>query len=93
MAKENKKLKAERKEAWMRIPIGIFSGIILYVWAYLICLFFVINIIYRIFSGKTLKELSSMSEVWNIQNYHFLKYMIFQTDERPFPFTDFKKNK
>ena len=67
--KEDKKLKASRGEGWMRIPVGIVSGIIIYIWAYLICLFFVINFIYRVISGKTLKELASMSEVWNIQNW------------------------
>jgi hypothetical protein len=89
--KENKKLKAERKDGWMRIVVGIVSGIILYVWAYLICLFFVINFLYKVISGKTVKELSDMSEVWNIQNYYFMQYMTFYSNEKPFPFADLKK--
>ena len=93
MAKENKnKLKENKKEAWMRIPIGIVSGIIIYVWAYLIGVFFIINLIYRIISGKRMDEFSSMSEVWNTQNYYFMRYMTFCSDKRPFPFEELKKD-
>ena len=91
--KEDKKLKASRGEGWMRIPVGIVSGVIIYIWAYLICLFFVINFLYRVITGKTLGELANMSEVWNIQNYQLMRYMVFQTEDRPFPFTDLKKEK
>jgi len=83
--------KKERKEVLMRIVIGIITGIILYLWAYLICAFFIINFIYSIFSGKKLKELANLSEVWNLQVYSFFKYMNFVTNERPFPFENLRK--
>jgi hypothetical protein len=83
---------SERREALMRIPICIVSGIILYVWVYLIYLFSFVNFIYTIFAGKRLKELSEMSEVWNTQAYYFARYMTFVTNERPFPFERLKKN-
>jgi hypothetical protein len=93
MVKEDKKkLKEERREAGMRIPVGIVSGIIIYVWAYLICVFFIINFVYKIFTGKRLDELSSMSETWNTQNYHFTRYMTFCTNKRPFPFEELRKD-
>jgi len=76
----------------MRIPIGIISGLIIYVWAYLIGLFFIINLIYKIFSGKKIEEFSRMSETWNTQNYSFMRYMTFCTNERPFPFEELKKD-
>ena len=81
-----------RGETWMRIPVCVVSGIILYVWAYLIYLFAAINFIYGIFSGKRLKELSVMSEVWNSQMYYFARYMTFVTHERPFPFEKLRKS-
>jgi len=84
-------LKSKRKEAWMRIPVGIISGVVMYVWFCLIALFFVINFVYGIFSGKKLKDLSNMSEDWNTQNYFFMRYMTFCSDERPFPFEGLKK--
>jgi hypothetical protein len=91
MGKEEEKLKRERGEAWMRIPVGIVSGIIIYVWAYLIGVFFIINLVYKIVTGKKLEELAEMSETWNTQNYHFMRYMTFCTNERPFPFEELKK--
>lgn len=93
MAKKgDEKLKKSRKEGWMRIPIGIVSGVIIYVWAYLIGLFFIINFLYKVISGKRIKELSNMSEVWNTQSYHFTRYMTFCTNEKPFPFEEIKKD-
>jgi len=89
--KENKKLEASRAEGWMRIPVGIVSGAVIYVWGYLICLFFIINFIYKVCSGKTIKDLSRMSEVWNTHNYYFIRYMTFCTNERPFPFESLRK--
>lgn len=82
----------ERKEAWMRIIVMIVSGIVLGIWQYLILVFGIINWVYAVFSGKRLKELATMSEIWNTQNYIFVRYMIFLTNERPFPFRSLKKN-
>lgn len=82
----------ERKEAWMRIVVGIISGIILCVWRYLIVVFAIINFVYTIFAKKRLKELAEMSEIWNTQYYFFQRYMIFESNSRPFPFTNLKKS-
>jgi hypothetical protein len=92
MKKEEEKLKKERVEALMRIPVGVVSGIIIYVWAYLIGVFFIINFVYKLISGKRIDELSTMSETWNTQNYHFMRYMTFCSNERPFPFEELKKD-
>lgn len=78
----------ERKEAWMRLVVGIVSGIILYVWSYLIILFFIINFLYAIFTGKKLRGLAEMSEMFNTQAYVFWRYMTFVNNRRPFPFVD-----
>lgn len=86
----NKKL--ERKEAWMRLLVGIVSGIILYVWFWLTALLFVINWFYVIIKGKKLKELSEMCETWNTQNYSFIRYMTFGSNKRPFPFNNLEKS-
>lgn len=91
MAKTTKK-QSERKEAWMRIPILIVSGIILAVWRYLIFVFALINFIHTIFTGKRLKEISEMSEIWNTQIYIFFRYITFVNNTRPFPFEKLTKN-
>lgn len=83
---------SERLEALMRIFVGIVTGIILYFWGYLIVVLVVINFVYTIFAGKRLKELADMCEIWNTQSYTLKKYIIFESNKRPFPFTSLEKS-
>mgnify|MGYP001586521697 FL=1 len=85
-------MKKESKEALMRIPVLIVSGIVLGVWAYFIIVLGVINFFYAIFKAKRMKNLAEMSEIWNTQKYIFQRYMIFESNFRPFPFTKLQKN-
>lgn len=82
----------ERKEIFMRIVVGIVSGIILTVWKWLIFVFVIINIIYTLFAGKRFKELAELSEIWNTQRYTFLRYILLVSNKRPFPFTRLEKS-
>ena len=66
--------------------------IILVLWRYLIGAFIIINFFYSIFSGKRLRELAELSEIWNTQWYQFQRYMTFMTNLRPFPFTPLAKS-
>jgi len=91
MKKSNKNM-SERLEALLRIPICILSGIIFVVWRYLIVVFVIINFFYTLFSGKRMKEIAELSEIWNTQWYVFQRYLIFVSNERPFPFTSLTKN-
>ena len=83
---------SERLEALMRIIVGIVTGMILYFWGYLIVVLVVINFFYTIFSGKRLKELANMCEIWNTQAYVLKRYLIFQSNKRPFPFTKLERS-
>ena len=83
---------SERLEALMRIVVGIVTGIVLYFWGYLIVILIVINFFYTVFSGKRLKEIADMCEIWNTQVYTFKRYLIFQSNKRPFPFTKLEKS-
>tara|TARA_Y100000310_G_scaffold167546_2_gene167441 strand:+ start:74647 stop:74919 length:273 start_codon:yes stop_codon:yes gene_type:complete len=82
----------ERAEIFMRIVVLVVTGIILAVWKWLVVVFFVINWVYVLFTGKRLKELAKMSEVWNSQWYVFQRYLIFLTNKRPFPFSKLEKS-
>lgn len=82
----------ERKETLMRIFVGIVTGIILGVWRYLIIAFFAVNFVYTLFAGKRLKELADLSEIWNTQFYIFQRYLIFESNKRPFPFSKLEKS-
>ena len=93
MAKKkfSKKQEEERKEAWMRIPIAIVSGIILELWGFLICCFAVVQLVIVLVEGKKNKDLLKMCRVYLVQLYSFVKYVTFITNERPFPFGDLKE--
>jgi sorbitol-specific phosphotransferase system component IIC len=86
------KKSTERKEALMRIMVGITTGIILSVWKMVIQLFTIINFFITLFSGKRHKELAKFCEMWNTQIYIFLRYICFSTNQRPFPFSPLKKS-
>jgi hypothetical protein len=83
--------KTERKEAWFRIIVAIVSGIIFYVWRYLIFAFVIINWLITIFSGKRNKDLAMFSEYFNTEMYKFMRYMTFVSNKRPFPFTEMER--
>jgi len=85
------KKKSERKEAWMRIVVAIITGIILSIWRSLICVLTIIHWIVVVFSGKRSKDLANFCEYWNTETYRFIRYLTFETNVRPFPFTSLQR--
>jgi len=85
-------MSSERKEVFVRIFVVVITGIILSVWRWLIFLFIFINLLYTLVKGKRNKEIASLSEVWNTQWYVFNRYIIFQSNRRPFPFGHLEKS-
>jgi len=81
----------ERKEAWMRILVGIVSGIILEIWGALVCILAVVNWLITLFSGKRDKGIASFCEYFNSEMYRYLRYLTSVTNERPFPFNEMVK--
>ncbi len=77
----------ERREAFLRIIIGIISGIILGLWRGIIQIVSIIHWIYVVFYDKRNRGLAEFCNLWNTQLYRFVRYMTFTTNERPFPFT------
>jgi hypothetical protein len=80
-------MKKDRKEALMRIVVGIVSGIILSIWKSLVQLLAVVNFLIALFAGKRNKSLAEFCEYWNTEFYRFTRYMTFVSNERSFPFT------
>jgi uncharacterized protein YqhQ len=91
MKKKDNEKKIERLEVLMRILVLIVSGILLLVWRYFIYLLVLINLIYTLFSGKRLKEVAELGEIWNTQWYVFQRYIIMVSNRRPFPFGKLEK--
>lgn len=82
----------ERLEVLMRVVVLIVTGIILGVWKFLVYLFILVNIIWTLISGKRIRELAELSEVWNTQVYVFTRYLLFLSNMRPFPFAPLAKS-
>lgn len=92
MKKGEEKLKKDRKDTLMRIPIFIVSGIILYVWGFFILCFALIQLILILSKNKRNKELLRMSDVYLVQLYIFVRYITFLSYTKPFPFEELKKD-
>ncbi|MFA5071454.1 MAG: DUF4389 domain-containing protein [Candidatus Pacearchaeota archaeon] len=80
-----------KKELWMRIPVFILSGVILYVWGFFILIFALAQLVLLLVEGKKEKEFAHISFMFSNQIYTFFKYITFLSDERPFPFSKMKK--
>ena len=78
---------------WMRIPVFIISGAILYVWGFFTLIFSLIQLILLLLGEKKEKELLNMSSMFSSQIYCFFKYISFISKEKPFPFGEIKKKK
>lgn len=83
---------AERREALFRIIVAIVSGLILWVWMYVVGVFVGINFIIVLLTGKRNKDLAELTQVWLTQAYSTVNYISFMTNERPFPFAPLVKN-
>ncbi|MBI2657156.1 DUF4389 domain-containing protein [Candidatus Woesearchaeota archaeon] len=79
---------SERKEAWMRILVGIISGILLGLWKILVQVISIFHWFYVVFSGKRSRGIAEFCNTWTTQAYRFIRYMTFTTNSRPFPFSD-----
>ena len=79
---------SERKEAWMRLVVGIVSGIILALWKTLVIVLSIFHWFYVVFSGKRIKGIAEFCNTWNTQIYRYIRYITFATNSRPFPFSD-----
>jgi len=85
-------MRKETKEAWLRIPIGIISGIIIGFWGELIGLIAVFHFFKVLFTGKRSRSLAQFSNIWVSQAFTYTRYMSFVANNRPFPFHDLAKD-
>ncbi len=83
--------KSERVELLWRILVGIVSGVILGIWKVLVIVLAIANWFVVLFNGKRDKGLAEFCEYWNSEVYIYVRYLTFETNEKPFPFSDLKK--
>lgn len=93
MKKERKKKKRIKvKNVWMRIPVFIISGVILYVWGFFVLCFCIAQFVIILVEDKKSKELVHLCRLFNIQAYDFMNYITFVSERRPFPFGPLEKS-
>ena len=83
----------EREELLWRIAVLFVSGIIFLFWRYLVFVLSVVNFFVVLITGGRNFELADFCGIFNSEFYRFLRYMTFETNERPFPFSDMKRIK
>jgi hypothetical protein len=81
----------ERKEAWLRILVGIISCIILRIWGIAVGVVTIVHWFIVVFSGKRKESLAGFCEYWNTETYKFFRYLTFVSNKRPFPFSSMKR--
>lgn len=86
-----KKENIEKREAWFRIIVLIISGVILMAWKYLIIILVILNWLITVIYGKRSRKMAEFSEYWNTEVYKYVRYITFNTNNRPFPFSDLQK--
>jgi len=79
---------SERKELLWRILIFFASGIVLGVWNLFVRILILVNLIIVLFTDKRNREVANLCEIWNSEAYRLMRYITFETNERPFPFTN-----
>ena len=86
--KENKKL---QQEIWVRLAVLIISIILFQVIAVILLIIIIINLIIAIIKGKPDSGVVEFSKVGFNEIMRLLKYLLFISNERPFPFNELKK--
>jgi hypothetical protein len=86
-----KKDEDERDELLWRVIVGLVSGIILNVWKILIFVLAILHWFKVLITKKRDPKLADFCEYWNSELYRYTRYLTFETNERPFPFTDLKR--
>ena len=80
--------KIDVKEVLTRLILGLVSGIILWLLAYVILILILVNFIIVIFKGKSEKAIIKISNFWIKEFSIFIKYILFESNEKSFPFSE-----
>lgn len=84
-------MKAERKEALIRVPVIIIGWIIMDLWAALVTFVCVVHWAYALVTSERHKGLSKFSNYFIAYMYSFVRYAAFASNKRPFPWEKFPR--
>ncbi|RMD46204.1 DUF4389 domain-containing protein [Candidatus Pacearchaeota archaeon] len=71
-----------------RLVILLLSGPIIVVFSYVIWILLIINFFAVLFSGKRNADVANFWKTFNKEFYRFLRYMTFESNKKPFPFSN-----
>jgi len=83
--------KAEREELIVRLVVLIITGVILHIWTIFVIVFAIVNFFVVLIEGKRNNDLANFCGYYGDVLYGFVKYITFQTNKRPFPFTPLER--
>jgi len=87
MAKTPKKNKRAENILW-RLLVFIISGIVLDIWGYVVFIMLLVNWFVVIFSKKRNTDIGIFCNYWAAEIKRFVRYLSFETEEKPFPFNE-----
>ena len=88
MANKSKRTKKQTNDILWRLLVFIISGIVLDIWGWVVFIFLLVNWFIVIFSGKRNNDIGMFSNYWAAEVQRFVKYLSFETNEKPFPFNE-----
>ncbi|MEK6892771.1 MAG: DUF4389 domain-containing protein [Nanoarchaeota archaeon] len=80
------------REAFIRLFVLLIISLIAHLIAVIFLIVILINIIVTIFNKKPIKELINFSRAGFNEIVKLSKYLLFISNERPFPFNELKAN-
>ena len=85
-----KRSKKQRDNIIWRILVFIISGIVLDIWAYATGIILLINWFIVVFKGKRNEDLGTFGNYFASEVSRFVRYLSFESEEKPFPFNEIK---
>lgn len=82
----------EGKEGWTRILFVVLFWVIFYFSQFVVALVVVAQCAFTLIAGSPNTQLLSFGDSLSRYVQEILRYVTFNTDQRPFPFTDFPKS-
>lgn len=84
-------MKAEQNEALVRVPVIIIGWVLMDLWAAVAVFVAVIHWFYALFTARRHRGMAKFSNTFITYMYRFVRYALFTTNRRPFPWNDFGK--
>ncbi|MDO3384130.1 DUF4389 domain-containing protein [Gilvimarinus algae] len=90
---DNEKLKSNLLSAdhWMRLVFMLLFSVILYVAGIVMSILVIVQFIFALITGKDNPNLRQLGDSLSQFIYAALRFLTYNTDEKPFPFADWPK--